>query len=280
VGYETLTARRVAGSLGAEIEGVDLSRPLAEKQFAELNDVLLCQQVIFLRGQRAMDDAAHLAFAQRFGELSVYPIVKALGGDQALEVIEDSEESPPGADTWHTDVTWIERPPKVGILAALTIPEFGGDTLWASTPAAYEALSPTMQELLSGLTVRHGLKENFWRRVREKTGEELYERARAEIEPEVVHPLIRTHPETGRRSLFVAGHFMLGIQGMEPAESDLLLGFLMQHATQERFTMRWRWQEGDVAIWDERSTLHHALPDHYPQHRKMRRCTVDGDRPQ
>ena len=279
MGYETLTARRVAGSLGAEIEGADLSKPLAEKQFTELNDALLCHQVIFLRGQQAMDDEAHLAFAQRFGELSVYPIVKVLGGDQALEVIEDSEESPPGADTWHTDVTWIERPPKVGILAALVIPEYGGDTLWASTTAAYDALSPVMQNLLSGLTVRHGLEESFWRRVREKAGEELCARARAQIEPEVEHPLIRTHPETGRRSLFVAGDFMLGIQGMEQAESDLLLDFLMRHATQERFQMRWRWQEGDVAIWDERTTLHHALPDHYPQHRKMRRCTVDGDHP-
>jgi taurine dioxygenase len=279
MGYETLTARRIAGSLGAEIEGVDLSKPLEERQFGELNDALLSHQVLFLRGQQAMDEAAHLDLAGRFGALSVYPIVKVLGGDQALETIEDSEESPPGADAWHTDVTWIERPPKVGVLTALVIPEYGGDTMWASTTAAYEALSPVMRELISGLSVRHGLAEGFWSRVRGKLGEELCERVQAQIEPEVVHPLVRTHPETGRRALFVAGHFMLGIQGMEPAESELLLDFLMRHATQERFQLRWRWREGDVALWDERCTLHHALPDHYPQHRKMRRCTVDGDRP-
>lgn len=279
MGYQTLSARRIAGALGAEVEGPDLSRPLEERQLAELHDALLAHQVIFLRGQQGMDDEAHLALAGRFGELSVYPVLKALGGDQALEVIEDSEQSPPGADAWHTDVTWIERPPKIAILAAQVIPAYGGDTLWASTTAALDALSPVMQELLSRLTVRHGLRETFWERVRAKAGDALADRARAQIEPEVEHPLVRTHPETGRRALFVAGDFMLGVKGMEPAESELLLDFLMRHATQERFQVRWRWREGDVALWDERCTLHHALPDHYPQHRRMRRCTIDGDRP-
>lgn len=279
MGYATLSARRIAGALGAEIEGVDLGAPLDEAQFVELNDALLEHQVLFLHGQGALDDEGHLAFARRFGELSVYPIVRALGGDQALEVIEDREDSPPGAAQWHTDVTWIERPPKVAILAAQVIPPYGGDTLWTSTRAAWEALSPAMQELLSGLRVRHGLKDDFWNQVRAKAGEELAARARAQIDPEVVHPLVRTHPENGSRSLFVAGNFMLGIEGMRDEESDLLLDFLMEHAIRERFQVRWRWQAGDVAIWDERCTMHHALPDHYPQHRKMRRCTVDGDRP-
>ena len=258
---------------------VDLSKPLDERQLAALNDALLQHQVLFLREQHALDDSGHLAFAERFGDLSVYPIVKVLGGTQALEVIEDSEDNPPGADAWHTDVTWIECPPKMGILAALVIPEYGGDTLWANTYAAYEALSPVMQQLLTSLTVRHGLDDRFWSRVRPKLDEKLYVKVREQIEAEVLHPLVRTHPETGRRALFVAGEFMLGIQGMAREESDLLLGFLMQHATQERFQVRWRWQAGDVAIWDERCTLHYALSDHYPQHRKMRRCTVDGDRP-
>ncbi|MGI9591367.1 MAG: TauD/TfdA dioxygenase family protein [Myxococcota bacterium] len=279
MGYQTLSARRIAGPLGAEVEGLDLSQPLEDRQVAELNDALLAHQVVFLHGQQAMDDAAHLALARRFGELSVYPVLKALGGDQALEVIEDAEDNPPGADTWHTDVTWIEQPPKLAILAAQVIPEYGGDTLWASTTAAHDALSPVMQRMLSGLSVRHGLQESFWERVRAKAGDELCARARSQIAPEVEHPLIRTHPETGRRALFVAGGFMLGVKGMEPAESDLLLDFLMEHATQERFQVRWRWRAGDVAIWDERCTLHHALRDHYPQHRRMRRCTVDGDRP-
>lgn len=279
MGYATLSARRSAGALGAEIDGVDLSRPLDERQFAELNEALLEHQVLFLRGQGDLDDEGHLAFARRFGELSVYPIVRALGGTQALEVIEDDEDSPPGAAQWHTDVTWIERPPKVGILAAQVIPPYGGDTLWTSTRAAFDALSPAMQEMLAPLRVRHGLKDDFWNQVRAKAGEELAERARAQIDPEVVHPLVRTHPETGLRSLFVAGNFMLGIEGMEQEEGDVLLGYLMEHAIRERFQVRWRWQAGDVAIWDERCTMHHALPDHYPQHRRMRRCTVDGDRP-
>jgi taurine dioxygenase len=279
VGYATLSARRIAGAIGAEVDGVDLSRPLEERQFAELNDALLEHQVLFLHGQAGLDDEGHLTFARRFGELSVYPVVRALGGNQALEVIEDDEDSPPGAAQWHTDVTWIERPPKVGILAALVIPPHGGDTLWSSTRAAFEALSPAMQEMLAPLRVRHGLQDDFWNQVRAKAGEELAERARAQIDPEVVHPLVRTHPETGVRSLFVAGNFMLGIEGMRQEESDVLLAYLMEHASRERFQVRWRWQPGDVAIWDERCTMHHALPDRYPQHRKMRRCTVDGDRP-
>lgn len=277
--YRTLTARRIAGALGAEVGGVDLSKPLDEGRFEELHAALLEHQVIFLRGQHGFDDDAHLAFAGRFGELSVYPLVKVFGGTQALETIEDKEGNPPGADQWHTDVTWVERPPKIGILCAQIIPPYGGDTLWASTRAAWEALSPVMQDLCARLTVRHGLDDFFWGKVRAKAGDELTERARAAIDAEVHHPLVRTHPETGRKSLFVAGGFMLGIDGMTEEESSLLLDFLMRHATRERFQVRWRWQEGDVAIWDERCTLHHALPDHYPQHRRMRRCTVDGDRP-
>ncbi len=208
MGYDTITVRRVAGALGAEVEGVDLSKPLDDRQFGEL-----------------------------------------------------------------------ERPPKVAILCAQLVPEYGGDTLWASTQAAFDALSPVMQEMLSGLRVRHGLGESFWSRVRSKLGPELTAKVQERIDPEVVHPLVRTHPQTGRRTLFVAGGFMLGIEGMERAESELLLDFLMRHATQERFQVRWRWREGDVAIWDERCTVHHVLPDHFPQRRRVRRCTVDGDRP-
>ncbi len=167
--YQTLSSRRIAGALGAEIEDVDLSKPLDERQFEELNAALLEYQVVFLRGQHSLDDEGHLALARRFGELSVYPLVKVFGGTQALETIEDSEGSPPGADQWHTDVTWIERPPKVGILSAQIIPAYGGDTLWTSTTAAYDALSPVMQELCSRLSVRHGLDDFFWDKVRAKT---------------------------------------------------------------------------------------------------------------
>jgi taurine dioxygenase len=277
--HTTLTAHRIAGSLGAQIRGIDLSKPLDQLQFDELKHALLEHQVIFLRDQQGFDDESQLKFAARFGDLAVYPIVKVLGGSQALEVVEDTEDSPPGADAWHTDVTWIERPPKIGILTAMVIPDFGGDTLWANTYAAYEALSPVMQELLCGLSVRHGLEDKFWGRVRSKIGEEFYQKVRAELSNEVVHPLVCAHPESGRPALYVAGDFMLGIEGMSQQESDVLLDFLMTHATQERFQMRWRWRAGDVAIWDERCTLHHALPDHYPKHRKMRRCTVLGDAP-
>jgi len=273
------TVKRLTGTLGAEVSGLELAKPLGAAQRAALNECLLAHRVLFLRGQQALGDDEHLAFASGFGELSVYPILKLLGIDRPLEVIEDAEDNPPSADEWHTDVTWIERPPKIAILAALVIPEYGGDTLWADTCAAYEALSPVMREMIDGLRVRHGLGEDFLERVAAKGGQALADRVRDELVHEVEHPLVRSHPETGRKALFVAGGFMQQIVGMEPAESDLMLDFLMRHATQPRFQCRWQWRVGDVAIWDERCTLHHALPDHYPQKRRMRRCTVDGDRP-
>jgi taurine dioxygenase len=276
---EDMSARRISGSLGAEVRGFDLSLPLSAKQFDVLNDLLLEHRVIFLRGQGEMKDDDQLSLAGRFGEISVYPLLKLLDMDLKLEVIEDSPESPPGADEWHTDVTWIECPPKVAILSALEIPEYGGDTLWADMHGAYEALSETMREMIDPLQVNHGLQENFFSRVEAKAGADLARRVREELSDRVQHPLVRTHPETGKKSLFISGSFMIDVVGMHPEESRALLDFLTAHALQPRFQCRWRWQEGDVAIWDERCTLHHALPDHFPQRRKMRRCTIDGQRP-
>ena len=233
---------------------------------------------MFLRDQ-PVGEERQLEFASGFGKVSVYPVLKLLGIDKPLETIEDSEESPPGADTWHTDVTWIECPPKVAMICALDIPEYGGDTMWANMHAAYDALSEPMRGMLDGLSCVHGLGEDFYSRVESKAGAEIAQRIRDELGAEVEHPLIRRHPETGRPSLFLAGGFLKRIAGMTPEESRALLDFLTAHANQPRFHCRWKWQEGDVAIWDERCTLHHALPDHYPQHRAIRRCTVEGERP-
>lgn len=275
----SLDVERISGTLGAEVFGVDLSKPLSDAAFDDLHEVLLEHKVIFLRGQSGVKDDDQLELASRFGDVSVYPVLRLLDLDLKLEFIEDSEASPPGADDWHTDVTWIECPPKVAILTALEIPAYGGDTMWADMEAAYEALSPTLREMIDRLKVRHGLQDHFFDRVKAKAGAELAKRVREEFSDRVEHPLVRTHPETGRKSLFVAGSFMVDVVGLHENESRALLDLLKSHATQPRFQCRWRWKAGDIAIWDERCTLHHALPDHYPQHRRMRRCTVDGDRP-
>ncbi|HYF45113.1 MAG TPA: TauD/TfdA family dioxygenase [Acidimicrobiales bacterium] len=262
--------------IGAEVDGVDLA-DLSDDQFAAIDQALLDHQVLFFHDQ-PLTDEEHLAFAARFGEPSIFPVSKLLGGDTRLQYIEDTADSPPDADDWHTDVTWIAEPPQIAVLSARTIPEVGGDTMWSSLTAAYEALSPAMQQICAGLTVRHHRGRDFDDRVGRFLDAEQMQRLE-EGYPAVEHPLLRTHPRTGRTALFLSGLFMQEVVGMTRAESDALLGFLLRHGQDPNFQVRWRWRADDLAVWDERVTNHRALSDHYPQHRVMRRVTVDGERP-
>jgi taurine dioxygenase len=236
--------------------------------------------VLFFPDQPLSDDE-HLALATRFGEPASFPIVERLvGGGNPLGYITDTADSPPDADGWHTDITWIETPPKMAFLQAIDIPERGGDTMWADLYAAYDALSEPMRELCRKLSVVHTVSpvivDAF--RARVGGGDDLADKIAVEFPP-AVHPLVRTHPETGRDALFVAGGFMTGIDGMHDDESAVFLAFLNRHIENPNFHVRWSWTPGDLAIWDERCTNHRALSDHYPQYRQMRRCTVKGDRP-
>jgi taurine dioxygenase len=271
-----VTIRPCNRVIGAVVDGVDLADP-TDEEFAAVDQALLDHQVLFFHDQALTDDE-HLALAARFGEPSIFPVAKVLGGDTRLQYIEDTEDSPPDADDWHTDVTWIAEPPQVALLSARVIPEVGGDTLWSSLTAAYEALSPTMQAVCAGLTVRHHRGQDFDDRVgRFLDADQM--RLLEESYPSVEHPLLRTHPRNGRTALFLSGLFMQEIVGMTADESDALLGFLRRHGQNPNFQVRWRWRADDLAIWDERVTNHRALSDHYPQHRVMRRVTVDGERP-
>ena len=258
-----LHAEKISGALGAELRGIDLREELDAAGFEALEQAILEHHVVFLRDQ-PLSDEQHLALAQRFGPLSLYPLIEALGGEVALETIEDSADSPPKPAHWHTDVTWIPEPPKLGILCAQEIPPYGGDTIWASLHAAYDALSALMQQRIDSLSVFHDTGEGFWADVELEQGAEKTREIRAKVSAGAEHPLVRTHPVTGRKALFVAGYFMQRVVGMNEAESHMLLDFLMEHACQPRF---------------ERCTIHHALSDHFPQRRRMRRCTVDGERP-
>lgn len=262
--------------IGARVDGVDLTN-LDDAEFAIIDEALLRHQVIFLRGQELTADA-QAAFAGRWGPLAVFPVAKMMGRDTTMSVIEDTVESPPATDTWHTDVTWIAEPPRIAVLYGDVIPPSGGDTMWSSLYAAYEQLSPEMASFCEGLSVIHHRGAEFDRITGEIFGPQLIADLEATYPP-VVHPLVRTHPMTGQKALFVAGLFMDQIVGMHRAESDLLLGYLQCLIDDPNNQVRWHWQHGDVAIWDEVSTNHRALSDHYPQHRRMRRCTVDGDRP-
>jgi taurine dioxygenase len=265
------------GAIGAVVDGVDLHAPLDDPTAQRLRDALDEHSVLFFHDQDLSEDE-QLAFARTFGTVGQYPLAKLFGSTAFTSTIEDTADSPPDADGWHTDITWVAEPPAYAFLNAKVIPDRGGDTMWASLFAAYDALSPVMQELCCQLTVRHHAGPDFHERVSRNAGEEMAAKIIAEFPP-VEHPLVRTHPVTGRRALFVAGRFMDQIVGMHRDESDALLDYLQRHVENPNFCVRWRWTEGDLAVWDEAATNHRALSDHYPAHRVMRRCTVDGGRP-
>jgi len=267
--------RRLTKALGAEVDGIDLHPPLAEDEVLAVHAALIEHQVLFFHDQD-LSDEEHLALASQFGEVSIYPLAR-LGGaaEPRVSYIRDSAESPPDADGWHTDVTWIADPPAAAFLSARLIPPSGGDTMWASLYAAYNSLSPAMQQVCDGLSVRHWYGTRFESAVSRSVPPTIIERLRAE-HPPVEHPLVAAHPVTGLKSLLLAGDFMQEISGMHADESSMLLGFLQHTLDDPNIQVRWHWREGDLAIWDERCTNHRALSDHYPAERAMRRCTVDG----
>jgi taurine dioxygenase len=275
---DNLRIARLTAAIGAQVDGVDLRRPLDAFAFASIEAALVEHQVLFFRGQD-LDEGQQRAFAERFGALGVYPVARLAGREEEMTYIEDSAQSPPAADEWHTDISWVERPPRIAVLNARVIPEFGGDTMWASLFAAYQALSPQMRAFCETLQVRHHPGPDFTDKIRRSPnfGPAFADRL-AEAFPPAVHPLVRTHPVSGRQALFVSG-FMDEVEGLSRRESDLLLGYLKSLLDDPNLQVRWRWRPHDLVIWDEASTNHRALSDHFPQHRKMRRCTVDGDRP-
>jgi taurine dioxygenase len=275
--HPTFTVTPVTGAIGAVIDGVDLTAPLDEATVHAVRDALHAHSVLFFHGQD-LDEDQQIAFASSFGTVAPYALTRMLGGDRLTSIIEDTADSPPDADGWHTDVSWVAEPPAYAVLNAKVIPPTGGDTMWASLFAAYDALSPVMQQLCDQLTVRHHAGADFHQRIERTVGKEIADRVDREFPP-VEHPLVRTHPVTGRRALWVSGRFMDQIVGMHRDESDAFLGYLNGYVENPNFCVRWRWQPDDLAMWDEASTNHRALSDHYPQHRVMRRCTVEGTRP-
>lgn len=268
----------LTNALGAVLEGVDPRDP--DLDFDAVYAALLEHEVVFFPQVHLTDDE-HMAFGRRFGTPSIFPMAKHRGATEpVLTTITDLPDQPNAADHWHTDVTWIAEPPKVALLTAQTIPERGGDTLWASGTAAYEALSPKFREWLCGMTVMHSV-EGFLTGLRKKLGddvEELVNALRREYPP-VAHPLVRTHPETGRRALMYSAQFMTRVVGVSDDESRAVLDFVGTWLKDAAFQVRWHWSPGDLAVWDERSTAHRAAGDHFPQPREIRRLEIDGDRP-
>jgi taurine dioxygenase len=269
-----IEVRRLAGALGAEISGVDLTQPLDDPTVKEIHDAWMEHQVLFLRAQRITRDQ-HKEFGRRFGDLHVHAVLQPLAkeGHPEIVLLESNEKIPFVADAWHSDVTFERKPPMGSILRAALAPGYGGDTMWASMYAAYEALSDSMQRFLSGLRARHA--GDFFNYIAKDDA------SRRELAKDngAVHPVIRTHPVTGRKGIFVNSTFTKSIEGMKPAESKALLAFLYDHVAQPDWSVRFHWETDSIAMWDNRCTQHRVLRDRIEAHRKMERVTIVGDAP-
>jgi taurine dioxygenase len=275
----TVKVTRTSRALGAIVSGIDISQDLPQSAVDELGGLLIEHQILFFRGQ-PISPEAQARFAARFGSLHVHPIYPVLPDLPEILLLDNHAGFLPDNDNWHTDVTFTETPPLAGILAAKRIPSAGGDTLWSSMSAAYEGLSEPMRRFLDGLTAQHSIAKSFpperWQN--DPAFKARYERAVAK-HPPVNHPVIRTHPVSKRKGLFVNGGFTTHINELTPEESQAVLSFLNAHIARPEFTVRWRWQVDDVAFWDNRVTQHYAIADYLPERRTMHRATVNGDKP-
>lgn len=289
----------LSGTIGAVIRGLDL-RNLTDAQVAAVRQVWLDRKVVFFP-EAGLDPDSHLAFAKRFGEPTEgHPVVPGLDGHpnvheidygnaarlQALygNVARNRNRKQYSGLNWHTDVTFVKRPPLGSILRAVTIPTAGGDTSFSNQQAAFEALSPSLQAYLGTLHAVHNGEHTFERALEARGGQGEWEGevfTEGDLKAEVRHPVVRTHPETGKKVLFVNPGFTSHIEELTPAESDALLGFLYQHSTQPQFTVRYHWSAGDVGFWDNRATQHSVVGDWNPleEPRVIQRITLRGDQP-
>ena len=274
-----MQVRPLTPTIGAVIEGVDLSQGVSADLAQALREALLAHQVIFFADQ-SMTPVQHRDFAARFGALHTHPLYPGVPEAPELFILDNHAGNPTDNDSWHTDVTFIETPPMASILYAKHLPQSGGDTIWSNMRAAYEALSPTFREFLSGLDAVHDFARGFPQRgiVAKGAGEDKHAKA-MEANPPVLHPVVRTHPETGEDGLFVNFGFTERIKGLRRKESDAILGMLFEHIQRPEFLVRWRWSANAVAFWDNRVTQHYAVNDYLPLRRVMNRATVLGDRP-
>ena len=275
----SLTLTPISTALGAQIEGVDLTQPLSVEQREAIEQALLKHQVIFFKNQ-SINPQQQARFAANFGDLHIHPIYPNIPEQPEVLVLDTAVTDVRDNAVWHTDVTFLPTPAMGAVLSAKQLPAFGGDTLWASGIAAFEGLSAPLQQLLDGLTATHDFTKSFPLERFGSTPEDFarWDQTRKN-NPPLSHPVVRTHPVSGRKSLFVNEGFTTRINELSEAESDAILKLLFAHATRPEYTIRWRWQENDVAFWDNRVTQHYAVDDYRPNRRVMHRATILGDAP-
>lgn len=270
----------LTGALGAEVRGIDLSRPIDQDVLGRIKEALL-EHLVLIFPEQDLTPEQHKALGARFGTLNLHPFVEGLEGHpEIIEIIKEKGEQHNWGEGWHSDVSFLEEPSMGSLLYAREIPPYCGDTLYANMYLAYETLSKGMKAMLDGLVAVHssGAAEEF-------SGPYLAMRAKGNGEIRTEHPVVRSHPETGRKVLYVNRVFTRRFKDMTEAESRPLLGFLCDHAERPEFTCRIRWRENSLVFWDNRATMHHAVADYFPSRvgvgfrRRMHRVTVNGDRP-
>lgn len=274
--FGDLRVRRVAGHIGGEVQNLKLTADLSQDLVDQLNAALVKHKVLFFRGQTHLDDASHQAFGARFGRTVAHPTVPSPQGTKLFEL--DASKGGGRADSWHTDVTFVDAFPKISILRGVTIPAYGGDTVWANTALAYERLPPQLKQLADSLWAVHSNDYDYGadRVVVEEERLRHHRKVFVSAVYEAEHPVVHVHPVSGERALLL-GHFVKKLVGLSSAESARVFELLQNRVTRLENTVRWNWRQDDVAIWDNRATQHFAINDYGNQPRLVRRVTVHGD---
>ena len=274
MGYETIEITPMTPRIGAEVSGIDLTKSLGNQQFQELHDALMEHSVLFFRNQD-VDVEQHKNFGRLFGDLHIHPgSPPPPGHPEILIVHADKDSKHIAGENWHSDVTCDAEPPMGSILHLWEVPKSGGDTLFASMEAAYDDLSERMKIYLDGLTATHSGEQIYRGRYNNQKHDDTNV-----TYPRNIHPVVRTHPVTGRKSIFVNKTFTTHINEIPKAESDSVLAFLYSHCAKPDYQVRFKWQPHSIAFWDNRCVQHLALWDYYPQVRSGYRVTVKGDKP-
>ncbi|MFZ3388841.1 TauD/TfdA dioxygenase family protein [Buttiauxella gaviniae] len=276
VEFKNLTIRRVAGNIGAEIVDFKITPDINENIFSQIEAALVKYKVLFFRKQTQLNDESHQAFGARFGKVVAHPTVPAPTGTKLFEL--DASKGGGRADSWHTDVTFVEAFPKISILRGVKIPEYGGDTVWANTATAYEKLPEELKRFAESLRAVHSNDYDYGadRIVAEQQRLDHHRKVFVSAVYEAEHPVVHVHPVSGEKALLL-GHFFKRLSGFSSRESARLFELLQNRVIQLENTVRWQWQQDDVVIWDNRATQHYAVNDYGTQPRLVRRVTIEGD---
>lgn len=280
--YRSIAVTPMAGAIGAEVAGVDLSQPQPDDVWDEIRRAFLDRLVIAFRDQ-SLTPQQQIALAARFGKPAIYPFIQGLDeAPEVIEILKTEEDTDNFGGRWHSDTTYMDRPALGSVLYAKETPDAGGDTMFANMYAAYDALSEGMKASLDGLHALNSSAQNDRGGRAAKMKKLAGMKSSYKVDSDVLeaeHPVVRTHPETGRKALYLNGSHTVRFRGMTEAESKPLIDYLARHAVRPEFTCRLRWEPGTIAVWDNRCAQHYALNDYPGQRRRMHRVTIEGDRP-